>query len=151
MAKPRACYSLHWNPFPTGKDELAGAALTKGSGTPTSIPVVSCAPIPALTAAFAPLLASATADLAARYLAKDLQKILKTILEARALAPQPEGFRKRPLKARAPDLYCGKTHMECYNFCRRCEDYFAIADATRLNCIPFATTFLKDQALFRWQ
>ena len=47
MTGPRARRSPRQNPLPTGKDELAGAAPTEGSGTPTPTPVVSRAPTPA--------------------------------------------------------------------------------------------------------
>ena len=58
MTGSRACRSLCWNPPPTGKDELAGVAPTKGSGTPTPTPIVFCAPTPApaTTLAIAPSL-----------------------------------------------------------------------------------------------
>ena len=131
------------------ENDLAGTIPTEGSGTLIPTLVVSGALTPAFAAALAPLFAFAAANSAARYLAKDFQGILKTILEARALAPQQEGLCKRPLKAQAPDLYCNKTYMECYNSCRQCEDHFATAGATGLNGILFAATFLKDQALFR--
>ena len=47
MAGPCACRSPCRNPLPAGEDELAGAAPTEGSGTPTPTPVVSRAPTPA--------------------------------------------------------------------------------------------------------
>ena len=116
-----------------------------------------------------------------KYSEDDLQRIFKAVLEARALVPAPappsvpasaptsvpapapapapvltpapvvaETHREK-LKARSPDLYCGKSHMDCYNFCQQCEDYFAIAGATGPTRIPFATSFLRDQINFRWQ
>ena len=151
MTGSYACYSSCWNPSPASTDELASASPIKRSGTFTPIPIMSCTPTPALAAAFAPSFTSATTNLAAKYLGKDLQGILKTILKARAPALQPKSLCERPLKARAPDLYRGKTHMKYYNFCRQCEDHFATAHVTGLNCILFATTFLKNQVLFRWQ
>ena len=47
MAGPRACRSPCQYPCPISEDELADAAPTEGSGTPTSTAVVSCAPNPA--------------------------------------------------------------------------------------------------------
>ena len=134
-----------------GKDDLADAMPTEGSSTPTPTLVVSHASTLAPAEAPAPPLASAAADSAAWYSAKDLQRILKIILEARALACQSKILCKRPLKARAPDLYRGKTHMECYNFCKQCKDHFATSSTTGLNHISFAATFLKDKPLFHWQ
>ena len=51
MAGPHARRSPRWNFRPAAEDELANAASTEGSGTPTRTPVVSRAPIPALATA----------------------------------------------------------------------------------------------------
>ena len=63
-----------------------------------------------------------------KYSEDDLQQIVKAVLEARApvpaLNPAPavsEAPREK-LKARSPDVYHGKSHMDCYNFCQQCED-----------------------------
>lgn len=150
MARPCARRSLRRNPPPTGKDDLAGAAPINDNGTPTCTPAVSLAPAP-------PPAPAPDVNPTVRYTEADLQRIIRTVLDARPPAPAPqalvlpEGPRKRPLKARAPDLYRGKTHMECYNFCRQCENHFATAGATGLNRVPFAATFFKKRALFCWQ
>ena len=64
-----------------------------------------------------------------KYSEDDLQRIFKTVLEARApvpvsapapaLVPAPvvSEMPQEKLKARFPDVYCGKSHMDCYNFC----------------------------------
>ena len=89
-----------------------------------------------------------------KYSKKDLQQILKTILEVKTLAPAPHPFvvpdrpRERPLKAKFPNLYCGKSHLESYNFCHQYEDHFAIAGAKRQNGVLFATIFFQNQVLF---
>ena len=126
MARTPAPCSPCRNPPPTGKDELAGPAPTERCDTYTPALAVSRAPTPAPAPAPAPPLASAPVDAntTVRYLEADLQRILRTVLEARPLTPVsgrqplvfPDGPRERPLKARFPELYCGKTHMECYNF-----------------------------------
>ena len=85
----------------------------------------------------------------AKYTEEDLQRILRTVLEARA--PPSDGAREKPLKARSPDVYRGKSHMECYNFCQQCEDHFATAGAKGPNRIFFAASFLRDRINFRWQ
>lgn len=150
MAGPNARWSPQRNPPPTGKGELAGAAPTNDSGTPTCTPAVSPAPAP-------PPVPAPDVDPTVKYTKTDLQQIIRTVLDARPPAPAPQALvflespRKRPLKARAPNLYCKKTYMECYNFCRQCEDHFATAGATGLNRIRFAATFLKERALFCWQ
>ena len=136
----------------TDKDKPAGPAPTESSDTYTPAPVMSRAATPAPASAPAPPLALAPVDADAtfRYSEADLQRIFRTVLEARPLAPAPapqplvfpDGPRERPLKARFPELYCGKTHMECYNFIQQCEDHFATAGAKRPNRVPFAATFL---------
>ena len=155
MGRPPACRSLCQNPPPTGKDELASLAFIDGSDTYIPALAVSRTPIPALSAA--PALAPAAINSTVRYLEADLQRILRTVLEARppALAPQQLVFWESPceqsLKARFPELYYSKTHIECYNFIQQCEDYFAIAGAKKPNCVPFAAIFFWEHALFRWQ
>ena len=74
--------------------------------------------------------------------------MLKIILKDNSPTFQQKSPCERPLKTKALDLYCGKTYIKCYNFFQQCEDYFAIVGATKLNCIFFAITFLKNQALF---
>ena len=68
-----------------------------------------------------------------KYFKDDLQKIFKTVLKGQALAltsaptPAPaviEVFCNK-LKARFLDIYCGKSDMDCYNFCQQCENHFA--------------------------
>ena len=96
-----------------------------------------------------------------KYSEDDLQRILKTVLEARApvpapapaLAPAPvvSEVPREKLKARSPDVYRGKSHIDCYNFCQQCEGHFATAGATGSTRIPFAASFLRDRISFRWQ
>ena len=90
-----------------------------------------------------------------KYSEDDLQRILKTVLEARVPAPAPapavSEVPRDKLKARSPDVYRGKSHMDCNNFSQQCEDYFTTAGATGPTRIPFATSFLRDRISFRWQ
>ena len=94
-----------------------------------------------------------------KYSEDDLQRIFKALLEARALAPAPalvpalivSEVSREKLKAHSPDVYRGKSHIDCYNFCQQCEDYFATAGATGPTRIPFAASFLRDRISFRWQ
>ena len=60
-----------------------------------------------------------------KYSKDNLQRIFKVVLEAQALAPNPtptlalvvsEMLREK-LKACSLDIYCGKSYMDCYNFC----------------------------------
>ena len=94
-----------------------------------------------------------------KYSEDNLQWIIKAVLEARApapaLAPVPAlvifEVHREKLKTRSLDLYFGKSHMDCYNFCQRCEDYFAIAGAIEPTQIPFAVSFLRNRISFCWQ
>ena len=94
-----------------------------------------------------PLIANAPAATTSisKYSEDDLQRIFKTVLEAQIPAPAPvlapapvpvpapapivAKASREKLKARFPDVYRGKSHMNCYNFCQQCEDYFATAGA----------------------
>ena len=84
--------------------------------------------------------------LVAKYTEEDLQKILRTVLEAQVLPF--DGHHKKPLKAKSSDMYYNKFHIKCYNFCQKCEDHFATAKVKGLNCIFFAAFFLHDYINF---
>ena len=86
-------------------------------------------------------------SLAPKYKKKDLQKIYRTVLKAQV--PSFDKLFEKPLKAKSPDVYCSKFHIECYNFCQQCEDYFATAGAKGSNHIFFATFFLCNHINFR--
>ena len=132
------------SPPPESGDELSDQPV----GPSTKLPVAN---------------APAAANSIPKYSEDDLQRILRTVLEARVPVPAPvpapapapapivaEAPREK-LKARSPDVYRGKSHMDCYNFCQQCEDYFATAGATGPTRIPFAASFLRDRISFRWQ
>ena len=143
MAGPRARRSPRRNPRPAGEDELAGAAPTEGSGTPTPTPVVSRAPTPA----------PATAPAAAPSSDTELFKqFMKAYLEAQVPSRTKVDSkpRKQLLKTWFPDLYYGNSHMDCYQFCQQCEDHFETAGAKRPNRIPFAASFLRGSVTQQW-
>ena len=115
--------------------------------------------------------APAAANSIPKYSEDDLQQILKTVLEARVPAPAPvlapasvlaplpapapapivaEAPREK-LKARSPDLYRGKSYIDCYNFCQQYEDHFATNGATGPTRIPFVASFLRERISFCWQ
>ncbi len=80
-----------------------------------------------------------------RYSQQNLDRIIQTFLHA------SKGGSGDKLKAKTPDVYRDWSHIECYNFCQQCEDYFATCGATGPNRIPFVIFFLQDQINFRWQ
>ena len=47
-------------------------------------------------------------------------------------------------KARFPDLYYEKSHLDCYRFCQQCEDHFDRARTNEENHTPFVASFLQD-------
>ena len=155
MARPPTRRSPRQKPPPTGEDEPAALFPTEGNDTYTPALIISRTPTPAPPAA--PALALAAINSTVRYSEADLQRIFKTILETRPPAPAPQslvfldGSCKRPLKARFPELYCGKTYMECYNFIQQCEDHFATTRAKGPNRVPFAANFFQQQVMFCWQ
>ncbi len=77
-----------------------------------------------------------------RYSQQDLDRIIQTFLYT------SKGGSRDKLKAKTPNVYRGRSHMECYNFCQQCEDHFATCGATGPNRIPFAVFFLRDRINF---
>ena len=75
---------------------------------------------------------------------KDLfTKFMKAFVESTQAWDQEQTEpRKRPLKARFPETYSGKSHIDCYHFCQQCEDHFETSSATKMNYTPFAVSFL---------
>lgn len=58
---------------------------------------------------------------------------------------------KKSLKIKTSDIYRGRSHIEYYNFCLQYEDHLVIARANGKYRVIFATTFLKNRVLYRWQ
>ena len=82
-----------------GNEALSGpGSATLGSPGPEPTPAPE--PAPAIT-----------------YSEADLQRLLRICMGAKEAPPEP---RERPLKARFPDLYYRKSHMDCYHFCQQC-------------------------------
>ncbi len=95
----------------------------------------------------APPLSSTHEDLGAnRYSQQELDRIIQTFLQA---LKGGSSFRDK-LKAKSLDIYCGSSHIKCYNFYQRYDYYFTIAEATGPNPIPFTASFLRDQINFYW-
>ena len=105
-----------------------------------------CTPAPSHASAPAPV----EPILALKYSKADLMRILKIFSETKGQEPKAEVPRERPLKAKVPDVYFGKSHMDCYHFCQQCEDHFETAGATGSTRTPFAASFLRGKINFRW-
>ncbi len=80
-----------------------------------------------------------------RYSQQDPDRIIQTFLHV------SKGGSGDKLKAKTPDVYCGRSHMECYTFCQQCKDHFATCGATGPYQILFAASFLWDWINFHWQ
>ena len=157
LRRERSSAALFVAPLDSSPPPESGNKLSDQPAGPSTKPPVTNAPV--------------AANSIPKYYEDDLQRILKTVLEARvpasasvpalvsapvpAPAPAPAPIvAKAPhekLKARSPDVYHGKSHIDCYNFCQQCEDYFATAGATGPTRILFAASFLRDRISFRWQ
>ena len=123
-------------------DELAGAqgpAKRSNAGSDEA-PIETPTPLEASTP---PLIPPTSEDLFTKFMKVFMQT---TQAQAEALA-EP---RERPLKARTPETYSGKSHMDCYHFCQQCEDYFKTSGATGMNRTPFAATFLCGTISLKW-
>ena len=119
--------------IPGEQDELAG---TLGRSDASSDEAPTPPKAPTLPFIFPP---------AEDFFTKFLKMFIETI-QAQALAEPQE----RPLKARTPETYWGKSHMECYHFCQQCEDHFETSGATGMNRTPFAASFLRGSISLRW-
>lgn len=89
-----------------------------------------------------------------KYTEEDYQKLEKYYLDllvqakVQEQAPQDEEI---VIEVRFPDLYFGKSHMECFDFCLRCKNHFDLAGVTGHNRSPVAASFLRGRINFRWQ
>lgn len=75
----------------------------------------------------------------------------RALTSALTLLPEKEDVLERLLKAWNPDLYSGNSYIEYYYFYRQCKDHFDTAGANKQEWVSFATSFVKDWALYRWQ
>ena len=121
MAQSSARRSPRQNPLFDNKDKLADGTPTYGNERRTPVFVATRPPIPAVAPVIPPLVAFGFVNSSVvKYLEDDLQRIVKTILEARPFfsfthapvltlvvttAPHYEGLRERPLQAKFPNVY----------------------------------------------
>ncbi len=124
---------------PLGSNEPGPSEAPTGSEASAGPPEAPPGPLQA------PLLPVPQDPGANRYSQQDLDKIIQTFLQ------NSKGRSGDKLKAKTLDVYRGRSHMECYNFCQQCKDHFATCGAIGPNRIPFADSFLRDQINFRWQ
>ena len=85
------------------------------SCNPTPDPALVSALVPALVLTPAPTLPSSN---------KLFKQFIKVYLESNQGLNQPPAKRERPFKAKVPDIYYDKLHIDCYHFCKQCKNYF---------------------------
>ena len=129
--------------FPSRRNAQQALA---GSNQPEEVPVETT---PTLSTASTPSQVLASAPAHALYTKEDLQRITKLYMGSFLQENCQEGPRQIQLKVQFPDLYYGKSHIECYYFCQECKDHFDTAGATGSNHTPFATFFLYGRISFR--
>ena len=87
-----------------------------------------------------------------KYTEEDLQKIEKYYMDLFIQAKvQEQAPQEQAIEVRFPELYFGKSHMECFEFCLQCEDHFDLAGVTGFNRTTLAASFLRGRINFRWQ
>ena len=118
----------------TKQDKLAGTQDGRSDANNDKALISLKAPTP-------PLILSSAEDLFTKFM-----KVFIETTQAQALAEPQE----RTLKARTPEIYWGKSHMECYHFCQQCEDHFETLGATGINRTLFAASFFCNFISFRW-
>ena len=133
MARPRTCCSPRHNPLPGVEDEGGPPrANTKSSNTPTYSGAISWAPTPA---------PPSTNELFKRF--------MKAYFKSNQGSSQPLEERKRPFKAKVPDVYYGKLHIDCYYFCQQCENHFKTSRVIETNQTLFEASFFCENISIR--
>lgn len=121
------CHNPCRNLPKTSKDEPAGGVQrpspVNSSGSPllAPSPTNSCVPTPAASHTPTPALVSAPApalvSAPAKYTNAEFYRFMKVFMDAQRYSGTYEGPEESSLKARFPDLYHRKSHMNCYQFC----------------------------------
>ena len=121
------------------------SSLSRGSLAPTDAPE----PTPGPAASASPASTEELFKLFMRTYMDTVKNQAQVQAPVQVPAPPVEP-KEQPLKARFPDLYFGKSHLDCYRFCQQCEDHFDTARANGENRTPFAASFLRDGISTRW-
>ena len=148
------CRFPRWNPPSTDSVEnkfardpglVDGLYLGSISSTLSHNPTPSPNQVPVLIPALAP--APAPVSVPTNELFK---KFIKAYLESNQGLKQPLAERKRAFKAKVPEVYYGKLHIDCNYFCQQYKDHFETAGATGTNWTLFAAFFLCGNISMRW-
>ena len=106
---------------------------------PELVPTLNPAPLPAPVPAPAP---PSSDEL--------FRQFMRTYLESNQGPRPPPMECERSLKAKVPEVYYGKSDMDCYHFCQQWKDHFETAGATGNNQTPFAAFFFRGNISIRW-
>ena len=144
------CCSLRRNLFPIDhiEDELAknpGPTNSFYLGNTSPTPFHNPTPGPALVFALIPTPVPAPVPTLTPVLSSSdelFRQFMKAYLKSNQDPRQPLAKRKQLFKAKVPQVYYGKLHIDCYHFCQQCEDYFETAKATGANRTLFVAFFL---------
>ena len=151
----RPCRSPCWNLLLCDpvEDELAREpGPVGGSHLDSTSPALSRNPTPSTKLVSAmnhtpiPTPVPAPAPLSSDELFK---QFMRAYLESNQGPKQPPAERERSFKAKVPEVYYGKSNIDCYYFCQQCEDHFQTAEATGTNQTPFAASFLHENISVR--
>lgn len=125
------------------------SSLTRGSLTPIDIPELTPGPAPP----------ASTDELFKLFMQTYMDTVKNQVqapVEPKGATPQgsappaPVEPIERPLEGRYPDLYSGKSRLDCHRFIQQCENHFDAAGATGKNRTYFAATFLRDRMSLLW-
>ena len=73
---------------------------------------------------------------------KLFKQFMRIYLELDQGPGQPSAEREQSFKAKVPEVYYGKLHMNWYHFCQQCKDHFETTGTNGTYRTPFATFFL---------
>ena len=149
-SRPRRSPRRNLPPLDPVEDELArepGPVGGPHSGSTSPALSRNPTPGPELVPALNPAPVPAPAPPSSNELFK---QFMRAYLGSNQGPRQPPAERERSLKAKVPEVYYSKSHMDCYHFCQQCEDHFETAGATGNNRTPFAASFLRGNISVRW-
>ena len=123
-------------PFRDPHSDSTSPALSRNpTPSPELVPALNPAPVPAP--------APPSSD-------ELFKKFMKAYLESYGEPRQPSEEREQILKAKVPEVYYGKSHMDCYHFCQQCKDHFETAGTTGFNQTLFVAFFLYRNINMCW-
>ena len=149
-SRPRRSPRRNLPPLDPVEDELArdpGPVGGPHSGNTSPAPSRNPTPGPELVPTLIPAPVPAPTPPSSNKL---FRQFMRAYLESNQGSRQLQAEREQSFKAKVPEVYYSKSHMDCYHFCQQCEDHFETAGATETNRTPFAASFLRGSINVRW-